>query len=122
VAVDRLDPILADYIAQAQAIVAETVPGAALVVISAYRSPQSQAALRRRFHVGDRSGLASEPAAESLHTVGRAVDLQFRYAGQLVPVAETPMEYWEYVAELLEPVGVRWGGRFRSPDPNHFDL
>jgi D-alanyl-D-alanine dipeptidase len=116
------DPLLKDYIDQAAAIVDETIPGASLVVISAYRSPQSQASLRSRFRSGSRSGISSEPAANSLHTLGRAVDVQFAVNGQLVPVAETPWEYWEYLAELLEPVGVRWGGRFRSPDPNHFDL
>lgn len=117
-----VDPVLADYIAQAQAIAREAVPGAEVVVISAYRSPESQAALRARFRRGDRGGIAYEPAVDSFHELGRAVDLQWRYFGQLVPVSDTPMEYWRFLDELLHPVGVRWGGRFRTPDVNHFDL
>ena len=121
-AAQSFDPVLANYIDQAAEIVSQTIPGAALVVVSAYRSAKSQAALRARFLSGNRSGISSEPAAVSLHSLGRAVDVQYEYQGQLVPVAENPRDYWEFLAELLEPVGVRWGGRFTPRDLNHFDL
>lgn len=120
--VDGVDPDLVDYIAQAAQILGEAAPGVSLRIISGYRDPAHQTALRDRWLRGDRSGLGGEPARNSLHTVGRAVDVQLAYRGQLVPVASTPREYWLFLAELLEPVGVRWGGRFSRPDPNHFDL
>lgn len=113
---------LADYIAQAASILGEEAPGVSVVVVSGYRSQEAQRRLRDRFLSGDRSGIASEPAVDSLHTRGRAVDVQFSYRGRLVPVRDTPWEYWQFLADLLEPVGVRWGGRFKRPDPNHFDL
>lgn len=117
-----VDPELADYIAQAAHLLGKASPGVTVRVVSGYRSPQQQMDLVRRWNAGDRAGLAAEPAVSSMHTLGRAVDLQLAYKGRAVPVRDTPTEYWRFLADLLEPVGVRWGGRFRRPDPNHFDL
>lgn len=117
-----VEPELAGYIEQAAAIVADAAPGVSLRVVSGFRSGSHQADLRARWDRGDRGGLVVRPAASSRHTAGRAVDLQFAYRGQLVSVRETPREYWTFLDDLLRPVGVRWGGRFRSPDLNHFEL
>lgn len=119
---DGVEPAFADFIEQADAIVGASAPELALSVSSGFRSPAYQAQLRARWDRGDRAGLVVRPALSSKHTQGRAVDLQFKYLGELVPVAETPMEYWRFLDDLLRPVGVRWGGRFRNPDPNHFEL
>lgn len=117
-----VDPELASYIEQAAAIVAEAAPGVALTVVSGYRSQSHQSDLRARWDRGDRGGIVVRPALSSRHTQGRAVDVQFAYRGQLVPVRDTPRDYWTFLDDLLRPVGVRWGGRFRSPDLNHFEL
>lgn len=117
-----VDPDLLDLIGQAQTIVRQAAPGLSLVVVSGYRSTQDQRLLRDRFLRGDRGGLAAEPARHSRHAMGRAVDLQFAFNGALVPVRHTPRSYWLFLARLLAPVGVRWGGRFRKPDPNHFEI
>jgi D-alanyl-D-alanine dipeptidase len=118
----RIDATLRAYVQEASDILAEQVPGASLVVVSGYRDPEKQAALRRRWLAGDRRGLVSEPVLDSKHTRGRAVDVQIVYRGNRVPVKDTPLEYWEFLAALLEPVGVRWGGRFKQRDLNHFDI
>jgi D-alanyl-D-alanine dipeptidase len=119
---DGLDPTLADYIAQAARIVGQAAPGVTLKVVSGYRSQSHQSDLRARWDRGDRSGIVVRPALSSRHTEGRAIDLQFSYRGQLVPVRDTPRDYWLFLDDLLRPVGVRWGGRFRSPDLNHFEI
>ena len=118
----RVNPYLIDYIAQAGAIIAKAAPGVSLQVVSGYRSPARQALLRDQWFSGRRSGLSSEPARDSKHTQGRAVDVGFLYQGKPVPIAQVPREYWNYLASLLEPVGVRWGGRFRSPSLPHFEI
>lgn len=120
--VEGVDRTLVDYIAQAAQILGQAAPGVGIRVISGFRSPAAQAELRDRYLRGDRRGIGAEPARNSLHSVGRAVDIQLTYRGQLVPVRDTPRDYWQFLAELLEPVGVRWGGRFSRPDFNHFDL
>jgi uncharacterized protein YcbK (DUF882 family) len=119
---DGVDPTLADYIAQAARIVGQAAPGLTLEVVSGYRSPAYQAELRDRWDRGVRTGLVVRPARTSRHTQGRAVDVQFAYLGERVAVRATPRDYWLFLDSLLAPVGVRWGGRFRPPDPNHFEL
>jgi D-alanyl-D-alanine dipeptidase len=117
-----IDPELEDYIEQARQILEDEYPGVSLVVTSGYRSPQQQAALRARWDRGDRSGLVVRPAAASRHAQGRAADLAFTVRGRRLPVAQTPRDAWAWLADLLEPVGVRWGGTFSPPDWNHFEL
>lgn len=119
---DGVSPQLAFYVGQVDEIVRQAAPGLSIRVTSGYRSPEKQAALLARWNSGDRRGLVARPAARSSHSEGRAVDLAFVWRGQPVPVADTPREYFQFLADLLEPVGVRWGGRFRSPDINHFDI
>lgn len=120
--VGSLDPQLADYIEQAASILEDAAPGVSLLVVSGYRSQAQQDQLRARWAAGDRTGMAYRPAAASSHSQGRAVDVQLRYQGALIPVRDTPLEYWQFLAELLAPVGVRWGGRFKPPDWNHFQI
>lgn len=113
---------LAAYIRELAQIVAAENPGVSLRVVSGYRSADYQAKLRQRWDRGDRSGLLVRPAANSRHSSGRAVDLAFSWEGYPVPVRDTPRQYFEYLAEILAPVGVRWGGLFSPPDLNHFEL
>lgn len=56
-------------------------------------------------------------AERSLHLSGLAFDLQvegFR-RDELHPY------FWQMIGEWWESLGGRWGGRFSSPDVNHFD-
>lgn len=110
-----VDPGLASYVRQVDRIVAQAVPGVRIRVTSGYRSPQAQAELRRRWAMGDRVGITSEPAINSLHMQGLAVDLAFSYLGRSIPVADMPPGWFEALGALLEPVGVRRLG-------NHFEL
>jgi len=38
------------------------------------------------------------------------------------PATVTPIEVWTFLGLQWERQGGRWGGRFKSPDPNHFDI
>lgn len=113
---------LADYIRELAQIVAAENPGITLRVVSGYRSTEYQAQLRQRWDSGDRAGLLVRPAANSRHSSGLAVDLAFSWEGYPVPVRETPRQYFQYLAEILAPVGVVWGGTFGTPDMNHFEI
>lgn len=119
---DGVNPTLALYVRQADQIIRQAAPGLSLVVVSGYRDPAHQAQLLARWNAGDRTGLVAKPALRSKHSEGLAVDLAFVWRGSTVPVRDTPREYWQYLADLFAPVGVRWGGTFRSPDINHFDI
>lgn len=82
--------------------------GVPLVIISGRRSQALQAALIR-------SGRTA--ATRSRHLTGNAVDVQW----QGLRVAEVPAEWWVWIGSVGEVYGLRWGGRFSSPDVNHFD-
>lgn len=56
--------------------------------------------------------------AKSQHLEGRAFDVQV--AGY--QVAQIPTWWWQSLGQFGEGLGLRWGGRFQSPDLNHFDL
>lgn len=56
-------------------------------------------------------------AERSLHLYGWAFDTQVQnYSREQVPLA-----YWQALGEYWEAMGGRWGGRFSTPDVNHFD-
>lgn len=119
---DGIDPDLADWVNQVREIVEADYPGISIVIASGYRSPFEQAALRARWDSGNRVGLVVRPALDSAHSHGLAVDLQFTVAGLRVPVRATPTSAFRWVADLLGPLGVIWGGRFKVHDPNHFEI
>lgn len=114
-----VDPTLAGYIREANQIVREDYPGVALKVTSGYRSPTHQADLRARWDAGDRRGLVTRPAVNSRHSEGRAVDVVFTVGGVAIPASGTPIEAFMWLADLLKPVGVRWGGQ---QDRVHFEI
>jgi len=93
---------------------AKQLGGVTLELESAYRSPAYQLELQRRWDSGNRAGLISRPASSSKHTEGRAFDI-----GIVGP--DPSKELWEGLGRLGEALGLRWGGRFPSPDPVHFD-
>jgi hypothetical protein len=78
-------------------------------IVSGYRSPRKQRELLDRWQLGDRAGLVARPACQSWHMNGKAIDVQTRVSG---------FDAYRY---MMEKWGVRWGGRFNSPDPVHFD-
>lgn len=78
--------------------------GVPLVVISGLRSPE------RNRDVGG--------AARSQHLFGRAIDVAvLGYRRDQVPAW-----WWDALGQYGERLGLRWGGRFRTRDVNHFDL
>jgi len=56
-------------------------------------------------------------ATHSLHLYGYAFDVQvLGYTRDQVP-----LWWWEALGRYWEAMGGRWGGRFSTPDVNHFD-
>jgi D-alanyl-D-alanine dipeptidase len=119
IGLNGVDPTLAGYVRQAAAIVKRDYPGVSLKVTSGYRSPAYQASLRARWDSGDRGGLVTRPAIDSKHSSGRAVDLVFAIGGRAIPASATPIEAFQWLADLFAPVGVRWGGQ---RDRVHFEI
>lgn len=77
-------------------------------IVSGKRDRGWTVAAQKRWDRGDRAGLVTRPATNSAHLSGEAFDLE--RVGHL----------WIY-GEWAPYAGLRWGGRFRSPDPVHFD-
>ncbi len=79
--------------------------GIPLMIISGRRSPSEN--------------LAVGGAAHSRHLQGRAFDVQV--AGYTRD--EVPDWWWASLGSYAETqLGLRWGGRFSTYDPNHFDI
>jgi len=75
--------------------------------LSGFRSIRQQSALYARWTSG-RSSIPAAPPGRSLHNYGHAFDLRTRDA-----------DFQQWLGEVWEHWGGRWGGRFN--DPNHFD-
>jgi hypothetical protein len=87
---------------------------AAIYLVNAYRIAGYPAIVTS----GRRSVLhnvAVGGAIASRHLAGRAIDIGF------LGVDRPPTEWFAIGGALWERMGGRWGGRFRSPDPLHFD-
>lgn len=56
-------------------------------------------------------------AERSLHLYGLAFDVGF----QSYRREQVPLVYWQNLGIFWESMGGRWGGRFSTPDVNHFD-
>lgn len=84
--------------------------GLNLYIISGKRSRSRQLELQRQFpqHYRDPSKVSSH------HVTGRAADLGADF--------QLSNDQWEMIGLVAEQLGLRWGGRFRTPDRPHFDL
>jgi len=97
-----LQPFLQPYvIALVNAVREEGIP---LMVLSG----------RRNANVNQEVG----GAERSLHLYGLAFDLQVEGLKR----DELHPYFWQTLGEWWESLGGRWGGRFSSPDSNHFDV
>ena len=87
---------------------------AAIFLVNAYRAAGYPAIITS----GRRStahNIAVGGALSSRHLMGRAIDLGF------LGISPAPLTWLEPGGLLWESMGGRWGGRFSSPDPIHFD-
>jgi hypothetical protein len=89
---------------------ARQVYGINLWIISGKRSVAEQLRLQR----ANPQWYTDPSVPSSYHLKGRAADL-----GSDFTLSRTQ---WQQVGELGEALGLRWGGRFRTPDNPHFDL
>jgi uncharacterized protein YcbK (DUF882 family) len=115
-------PSLAKAYRAAKRRIERRYPGVSLRVVSGYRSQARQDQLRAQWDRGDRTGLVYRPARVSRHSSGRALDLGWVVNGRALRVADVPFETWAYLARLMEPSGVVWGGWWQPPDLPHFEI
>lgn len=90
------------------------VQEAAVYLVNAYRAAGYPAIITS----GRRSvahNVAVGGVLRSSHLVGRAIDLGF------LGISPAPLTWLEPGGLLWEAMGGRWGGRFSTPDPIHFD-
>jgi len=77
-------------------------------IISGYRTPGVQANLRRKWDLGNRTGIKVRPALGGRHPKRQAFDLEDN-------------GYLPWLGSIARYYGYRWGGDFVNvPDPNHF--
>lgn len=107
-----MDPKLAEDLVflnewMAQELPAQGIRWEGLYVISGYRSPAFQI-------------VVNPDAPRSLHTYCPSLAADLRVADH--PASITDAALWAIIGQRWEFMGHRWGGRFRPPDLNHFDL
>lgn len=74
-----------------------------------YRTLAGQAAAVRSRGLYTQGGFAAAPG-KSFHNWGFALDVQI-----------SPQR-WDEFGEVAEGLGLRWGGRFKQPEPWHIDF
>ena len=88
-------------------LAAEGLRWAGLFIISGHRSQTLQDVL-------------NPDAPDSLHTRCPALAVDLRIGNR--PASLTDPSEWGLVGTVWKQLGGRWGGDFRIPDWNHFDL
>ena len=107
-----LDPTLAqdlvvlNQFAQAH-FSAEGIRFDGLTIISGHRSQRLQI-------------IVNPDAPRSLHTACPSLAADLRVG--VKPASTTGPQMWFQLGSWWEMMGHRWGGRFRPPDLNHFDM
>lgn len=86
---------------------AQGVRWGGLYVISGHRSPGLQI-------------IVNPAAPRSLHTRCPSLAADLRVGN--IPATLTEVGLWFFLGQRWEFMGHRWGGRFRPPDLNHFDM
>lgn len=103
----KLDPSLASRLVRLEQQASEGFgrywPG--LYIISGYRSPR---------HNADIGG-----APQSFHTSCPSLAADLR-VGSVAGLGSD--EVWAILGGMWRLMGGKWGGTFRTPDPNHFDI
>lgn len=111
-----LDPNFAwrvDYLLRVAASV-----GYPLRVSSGFRSRTKQAQLYSDWIAGKSTLPAAKPG-RSRHEVGKAVDVVWASTG----LAEPFPGAWRALGAFAENyLGLKWGGKWRNPDPVHFEV
>jgi len=88
-------------------------------ITSGFRHPKYQAALRKRWDEGDRSGLRYRPALKSKHS--EMID-PFTPGAAAIDIASDSDENEDILGGLAPYFGLKWGGLFRTPDKVHYYL
>jgi len=107
-----LDPALADMLVDLDEWARRTFSASGIrwpgiFIISGYRSPGLQA-------------LINPFAPRSLHTRCPSLAADLRLGD--IPASLTTPEQWAVLGVRWRQMGGRWGGDFRVPDYNHFDI
>lgn len=114
--VDRhLDEAFMQAIAAAEAKLQEKHPGWKIKIREGYRTPEEQF----EHYKAGRTRLTGKPGSESAHQQRRAADIYV----QNERTGEINHAIREALGELIEAVGLEWGGRYKNPrEPWHIAL
>ena len=83
-------------------------------VTSGFRDPRRQRELQKAWDRGDRTGLVTRPATNSLHSTTSFLG---KPAAVAVDISTNDDNFAGEIAAFLK---IGWGGNFRSYDPVHF--
>lgn len=87
-------------------------------IVSGWRDPARQKALRERWDAGDRAGLATRPAIVSKHSHTDISGNPDALAVDISAGSDQNLQTLGFWAKKY--LGMRWGGDFRRYDPVHF--
>jgi len=85
-------------------------------VTEIYRDPVRQAKLYAQGRSEPGHKVTNAKPGTSYHEFGRAFDITFLGYGY-----SAPPQVWQLAGEVGEWMGLRWGGRFKTPDRPHFE-
>ena len=86
-------------------------------ITETFRDPIRQAKLYAQGRSEPGAIITNAPPGTSYHEYGRAFDITF-----IGPGFSAPDSWWSLAGEVGEWMGLRWGGRFKSPDRPHFEI
>jgi peptidoglycan L-alanyl-D-glutamate endopeptidase CwlK len=92
-----------------------------LVLVQSFRSPEEQAILYAQGRTTPGPVVTGAKPGTSYHEFGLAFDVAILdSAGK--PTWPNDVALWTQIGKLGEELGLVWGGRFPSPDYDHFEL
>lgn len=93
--------------------------GKKLIVTEGYRSVEVQRARYRQGRTAPGKIITFSQPGSSIHNFGLAFDVCFSGDDPYLDRDPKVIKLWERFGGLVEAIGLRWGGRFPSPDRPH---
>lgn len=111
--VNKLQPEFKDSIVELLIWAAWEYPDSTITIACTYRSPEEQDRLYKKG-----SSTTTLKGGQSKHQHGLACDIYFIKDGKIEPYGDKYLK----LGERAEELGLKWGGRWKSPfDPGHFE-
>ena len=94
--------------------------GVKLDIVQSFRSPADQAVIYAQGRTTPGPIVTHAKPGTSYHEYGLAFDVAVDKGGK--PTWPNDIALWTKLGVLGESIGLKWGGRFPSPDYGHFEL